>query len=424
MSKVAKLVMVTSNNNNKFYTMTDNDNGTFTVEYGRVGANPQTSTYSISQWNKKYNEKVKKGYTDNTDLFIVEEVQSDNTDNNKTVAQKVVDFAVTRSKVVINIVKKLQAWANKSISENYTVSSEDVTQKQVDKAQEVLDQIVSFDLTKDTINDFNKLLLQFYAIVPRKMKHVKNHLINVDDNDLIERKNKIISEEQDTLDVMAGQVKLNNDTKTTEDSETNTEQQSIKDLISSSGLEIEEVTDTAVISTIKSMMQNNSNKFKEAFQVTNIETQKRFNDFVNSAKNNKTELFWHGSRNENWWSILTSGLRIRPSNAASIQGAMFGNSVYFANKFQKSYGYTSGRNSYWARGNSNEAVLAIYDVHVGNQKHIYKHDSSCYSLSYDKIQKDGFDSVYAHGGIDLRNDEFMIYNTDQSTIKYLVLIDA
>ena len=189
------------------------------------------------------------------------------------------------------------------------------------------------------------------------------------------------------------------------------------------GLEMEEVTDTDTINKIKGMMADNKHKFKKAFAVVNTKTQKMYDNHVANAKNKKEELFWHGSRNENWWSIMTSGLMIRPSNAV-YSGSMFGDGIYFADKFQKSYGYTSGRNSYWARGNSNEAVLALYTVHVGEQKHIQRHDSSCYKLSHKVLSPDGYDSVFAHGGIDLRNNEYIVYQTPQSTIKYLVIVEA
>lgn len=416
MGKVVKLMLVSGEvNSNKFYHMTDNDNGTFSVEYGRVGSTAQKASYPISQWSKKYNEKVKKGYKDNTELFIVEDATiTSDSDNSSTTT-----FASTRSSGVVELVNKLQGWANKSVSENYTVSAKDVTQKQIDKAQEVLNSLVSFNLDQNTIKEFNDLLLNFYTIVPRKMKNVKSHLIDIDD-DLTERKNKIITEEQETLDVMVGQVKLNEDTKS--DSNTDDKAVVVKDLIEASGLNIEEVTDTKIIDMVKGMMQNNAHKFKKLYSVVNYNTQKRFSDFVNDSSDKKTELFWHGSRNENWWSIMTSGLLIRPTNAVHT-GSMFGNSCYFANRCQKSIGYTSLRNSYWASGNSNEAVLALYDVHVGNQKHIYKHTSDCYTLNYDRIKKEGFDSVYAHGGIDLINDEFMVYHTHQSTIKYLLIIE-
>lgn len=47
----------------KFYEMTDNEDGTFTATYGRVGAaNPQSADYDIELWDKKLKEKLKKGY--------------------------------------------------------------------------------------------------------------------------------------------------------------------------------------------------------------------------------------------------------------------------------------------------------------------------------------------------------------------------
>ena len=412
--KTAKLIMVTEKNNNKFYNLSENGDGTFTVEYGRVGANAQTRTYPMSQWNRRYNEKIRKGYVDNTELFK-EEVAGD---SNTT---KVDTFKPERSKSVVSIINKLQSWANKSVQQNYTVSSDEVTQLQIDEAQTVIDNLVSFDLKKSTIEDFNKILLNFYTIVPRKMKQVKDHLISNDikASELNDRKNEIISSEQDTLDVMAGQVKLNKtNSNDTQADDTDTNEQDILDV---SGLEVDEVTDVKIIDMIKSKMQTDSSRLQKVYKVINKETQNLFDAHIKDAKHKDTDLLWHGSRNENWWSIITTGLKIRPSNATHT-GSMFGDGIYFANKAKKSMGYSSLRGSYWSGGSSDEAVLALYEIHTGNQKHIYKHDSSCYDLNYKSIQKDGFDSVYAHGGIDLINDEFITYHSNQSTIKYLVVI--
>ena len=423
--KSIKLILISGEvNSNKFYNMKENGNGTFTAEYGRVGANAQTTTKSMSQWDKVYREKTNKGYKDNTDLFIEESLAiNEDTDTNTGQTTKVIvkDFMATRSTAVVNVVKKLQGWAKGSIEENYTVSSENVTQKQVDRAQAVLNEIVSFDLTKTNIKEFNNKLIEFFGIVPRKMKQVKDHLIS-DSDDLTERKNKIISDEQDTLDVMAGQVALNANVKEAQD-EAQDSPEVETDLIKSSGMDFQEVTDAAIIAQVKSLMANNASKLKQVFEVKNLNTQTKYDSHLITAKNLKEELFWHGSRNENWWSILTSGLLIRPSNAVH-SGSMFGDGIYFADKFQKSYGYTSGRNSYWARGNSNEAVLALYSVHVGEQKKIMKHNSDCYRLSHSVISKDGYDSVFAQGGIDLVNNEYIVYQAQQCTVKYLVIVEA
>lgn len=53
------LLMVTRNNNNKYYKMIPHGD-IFEVEYGRVGATCQHASYSMSQWDKKYKEKIKK----------------------------------------------------------------------------------------------------------------------------------------------------------------------------------------------------------------------------------------------------------------------------------------------------------------------------------------------------------------------------
>src|SRR3972149_6540246 len=115
MGKKVKLIMITPENNNKFYNMTENTDGTFTAEWGRVGATGQSGTKSMGQWDKVYREKTGKGYKDNTELFIVEGTTEVKTaGKSKTVK----DFLKSRSDAVINIVKKLQGWAKGSIQEN------------------------------------------------------------------------------------------------------------------------------------------------------------------------------------------------------------------------------------------------------------------------------------------------------------------
>ena len=99
---------------------------------------------------------------------------------------------------------------------------------------------------------------------------------------------------------------------------------------------------------------------------------------------------------------------------------MFSDGVYFADKSQKAIGYSSCKGSYWTGGNSDTGFISLFRVNVGNQKHIYKHDSSCYNITHEKLKKDGFDSVYAHGGADLRNNEFIVYHTSKCTIAYLI----
>ena len=62
------LVMVTASaNNNKYYKQIPHGDS-WTAEYGRVGSSPQRREYSMSQWESKYKEKLRKGYVDQSEL--------------------------------------------------------------------------------------------------------------------------------------------------------------------------------------------------------------------------------------------------------------------------------------------------------------------------------------------------------------------
>ena len=64
--------------------------------------------------------------------------------------------------------------------------------------------------------------------------------------------------------------------------------------------------------------------------------------------------------------------------------------------------------------------MSLFKFHVGNQYEISKWENSHAKLN-DKILKDkGFDSVFAKGGYDLKNNEFIVYDSSATTINYIV----
>lgn len=391
MAKQCNLIMVTAENNNKFYNMLE-DNGEIKVTYGRIGCKETVCTYPLSKWESLKRSKEKKGYVEVTQLK--QEVKN-------SVIADIQDADVK------DIVTTLLNKARTSISDNYLVSYKEVTQKQIDEAQNVLNSVLEYRKKRVEVAELNNRLLKLYSIVPRKMKRVQENLLTSFDTTRIK---EIIKNEQELLDTMATQVAQNVD---------GNEQQNVLDI---AGLKMEKVT-KAEEKIILKKLGNNKSQYVRAFKVTNNKTQERFDKCISESQNKETELFWHGSRTENWWSIMSTGLMIRPSGAV-YTGSMFGDSIYFANKAQKSIGYTSLSSSYWAKGSDKKAYLALFEVNIGNQKHIYEHTSSCYSLCYDKIKQQGYDSVFAHAGKSLRNDEIMVYRPQQCTIKYIVEISA
>lgn len=402
-------------NNNKFYNLFEVGDGTFRAEYGRVGGHTAVEIYPMSMWDKKYKEKLssRKGYVDKTELFIEEIAQ----DEKKPSGKKQTLNEIT-NKVVANLVNELRKFAKVSVEQNYIVSSEKVTQKMVEEAQVLVDEITHQLNLGQSIEPINKILVELFQVIPREMSHVKDYLFEGKEIKTaadLQNARQIISKEQATLDVMAGQVSTHSKLDVKE------KEPSSKNILESMGLIIEEAPSSDV-PVIKDLMQKNANQFKKAYIITNLKTQDRFDKNLFESKNKKMELFWHGSRNENWWSILDKGLMIRPANAV-ITGAMYGKGIYFASLFRKSLGYTSYQGSYWARGGSDKAFLALKCVHVGNQLKQKTHESWHYDLNYKNLRSRGdYDSFWAVGGADLINDEFIIYTEPQCTIKYLVEI--
>lgn len=388
--------MVTAHNNNKYYKMTPNGDH-FDVEYGRVGGGKQTASYSILLWDKKYNEKIAKGYVDRTDLvkeLIVKE------------KPKTSDgYRQIENHAIAEIVERLQLMARKAVAENYTISSSKVTMAMVDEAQRVLASL----LNCAEVDEFNKTLLELYGVIPRKMSNVASYMAQ-DKKEF----GKIIEREQDLLDVMKGQVYVPPKVETSDPVDEGDET-----ILEAKGLVFEEATAEDIMK-IKACLGSCADKFYRAWRVKNLSTQKKFDEYVREG-NIETKLLWHGSRNENWWSIVGSGLVLKPTNAV-ITGKMFGYGIYFATKARKSLGYTSLTGSYWARGNSSSAFMGLYEVAYGKPYDVYSFESRFHTFDYKALQQacPGANCLHAHEGQMLRNDEIIVYNECQTTIKYLV----
>lgn len=392
------LVMVTAGaNNNKYYDMTPHGDS-WTATYGRIGSGSQTRTYPMSQWNSKYNEKINKGYVDQTDL--VKDLIS-------TEKPKQSEYKEIENKVIAEIVERLQAMARKAISENYTISSNKVTQAMVDEAQTILTSLLSIE----DKSEFNNTLLKLFTVIPRKMGSVRSYIAQ-DDTQFA----KIISREQDLLDIMKGQVVQKQVIEEVKDDKPLYDRTILEQL----GLEFEECT-VEDIARIKVALGSCSDKYHKAWKVKNIRTQKRFDDFVKDNNIKDVRLLFHGSRNENWWSIINSGLVLRPTNAV-ITGKMFGYGIYYAPKAKKSLGYTSLSGSYWANGNSSSGFMALMDVAYGKPYDVHSFESRFHTFDYAALQKacPGANCLHAHEGSMLRNDEIIVYKEEQCTIKYLV----
>lgn len=394
------LIMITAEaNHNKYYHMIPCGDS-FRVEYGRVGAAPQVRTYPIYEWDKKYNEKIRKGYVDQTAVRIVDKPK-----------QRGPVYKDIKDPSVAELVRELRRCARQMIQAQYEVTSDTVTRAMVEKAEQVLNSLMG----SKTLRSFNETLLELFRVIPRKMSHVEDNLASSKDDF-----GSIIDRERDILDVMAGQVAADAIQKAAVDMAPDDENLN-KTILDVMGLTIKPAT-KADIARIRKQMGDISQHFDCAWRVVNKKTQAEYDKFLASHPI-ATKLLWHGSKNENWWSILNTGLVLRPQ--AAITGKMFGNGIYFAPKARKSLGYTSLHGSYWAGGNSDHAYMALFEIGYGTPHDVYKAGWGEFNgYDYDRLKKDNpsADCLHAHAGVSLRNDEIIIYREDQLTIRYLVRI--
>ena len=383
-----KLICVTPDNHNKFYYMEDLNNGTFKVTYGRVGNSERITTYPISQWDTKYKEKIKKGYVD-----VTEKITAIKKSNELDIADENVK----------SLIKYLMECARTSIKRDYSISAEAVTQAQLDEAQSIIDNIYQ---NKDdySLYNINDKLKQLYTIIPRKMSDTRAFFLNsLNVPYLIE----LLQSEQNKLDTLKTQVSIEN---------TESEKITLESLGFS--CEIASNEDREFIRKNTDFRLTNHKVFK----IINNITEKAFN-----PNHIKTKFLYHGSRNENFLSIIQNGLKIRPKGVQTT-GSMFGDSIYFADLARKSIGYTSLRGSYWASGYSNKAYLAIFEVATGHEWRVFDNGQTWSSwmsrIDEKQVKSKGCDSVFAKGGVDLRNNEYMVYNSNQCTIRYLIELTA
>lgn len=371
-------------NNNRYYKMIHKeDSDIFEIEYGRVGATPMKLKRPMSLWQYTYNSHINEGYVDRTRYLQVKEEGG---------------FAPIKDKQVGEMIDFLLSCTNEVLKRNYTISYKEVSQKMIQDAQELLFQMYD----NPSLPYVQEKLPELFMIIPRKMNDVNK--------ELPEKKEEIpilLAKEQDLLDAMRSKV-------------SDEEQDRPVTILEAHGLDITLVTDQEEILQIRKYMKKDAVRFNRAFRVRNKATDERFKEYMHQHGLSKKHIhyLYHGSKNENYWGLIKQGPLLNPK--AQITGKMFGYGLYFANKAEKSIKYTSIKGSYWAKGNSDIAYLAVYKVVYKNPFHVYYHKREMCSYTRASIQE--HDALFAHGGFDLFNDEIIVYDESQVSLQYLIEI--
>lgn len=149
------------------------------------------------------------------------------------------------------------------------------------------------------------------------------------------------------------------------------------------------------------------------------------------------QLLWHGTRLANAVGILTTGLRINPSDVPTT-GKMFGNGLYFANASTKSAGYMGlqgkGQGLLFlcevALGNMYERLQSENVTGLPDGRHstkglgIWQPDPEQHVEIDDVIVPIGRLKQGSAINKALQYDEFIVYDTSQIKMRYVVVVEC
>lgn len=395
-------------NSYKFYQI-EIKNGRTHVQYGRIGDDNgqfglREYEYDLDMYWVKYFEKISKGYVDQSDIK--------NFDKKKEEPEEVgVKLSKIKSEMVEEIVNHLVSRARDYVQKNYNYVSgkknDGFSIEAVNKVEKLLDEMQNMLDVNGQVKDIDMYKQKYLAVISILPRYIDN--VKWQTESAVRNPQRVIDTERDlaaALKIVIEQDELVKHNKNKEAT-----------VLDKSGLKIRPVTFNEKLE-IQKKMGEKMGSLTRALKVTNERTEKAYKACLKEKgiRDEGCKLLFHGSRTENWWSIMTKGMSLNPN--AIVTGKMFGQGLYFAPKAAKSMGYTDQRGSYWAKGNDNKGYLALFEVAMGKEYHPHKVLGSSFTgrdLDY------GCHSVYAKGGsVGLRNDEAIIYDERQCTIRYLI----
>jgi poly [ADP-ribose] polymerase len=418
------------NNNNKFWYIYVYDDDSVTTEYGRVGKNPQSRTKDFGSqdqalrfFESKCKEKERDGRNGEIGYRPIDIVAGTGSGGSSTVsikedvgsiAQDEIDSDSPETKALIRYLAKVNIH---NITQNTTMTYNKVsglfetpcgivTADSIKQARGLLtsigDHVSKDDLSTDT---YGELLNDYLMLIPQDigMKFIPENIYR--DLSDVQKQNDIL----DSLDASLQTVLSSPADKKAEDKKAKREKVFATKLF--------KVEDKKIIDRVRKKYKETRKDMHvcahldvKTVYIVEIEAMKNAFEKKGKGVGNVMEL-WHGTRAANVLSIMKGGLYIPPSNASHCTGRMFGNGAYFAHDSTKSLNYSYG---YWGgSGYDKNCFMFLADVAMGNYYVPSNYRSS--------LPAKGYDSTWAKSNKSgVRNDEYIVYTTDQCNLTYLI----
>lgn len=381
-------------NNYKFYWLRPNAAG-IGATYGRIGSKrgeafgtkDLVNPYPNHLYWIRYYEKISKGYIDQTDIYL-----NDQKTKKVKKSKSISDEKKKELQASYELYEILRAYAKHVVKT--TLTNEHVTIAQVKAAKKILREMGK----RKTVKGFNNQLMKLMQIAPRKERYIQR-LLAITENDFA----NIIYREENLIAAMEA-VAMSDETVC----------DTANECFANDGIEVYYATEKQKKEVMSHLSDHLKGKVYKVYRVINQKHKKRFDEYLKKEGIKKVKQLWHGSRNENWFSIVENGLQLNPN--AIITGKMFGNGIYFAPSSNKSWNYTSYQGTSWASGNSDTGFMGLYATAYGKPYDV----TSSASYSQRIVKSHGCDCVHAHAGVQLLNDEIIFYSESAMLLNYIV----
>lgn len=389
-------------NNYKFYHLKPTSQG-IDASYGRIGAErgemfgvrDLAQPYPCHMYWIRYYEKLSKGYVDQTDIYL----------SGGTVKAKKKVKKSAESGPSAELYAMLMRYAKHVVKE--TLVSDKVTAAQVKEARRLYNELC----TKVQVAAFNRWLMKLMQISPRRIDTGRRETV----------RDFLAKSKDDFADIIYREENLLIAMETVVSGENPSEGFS-EESFAKYGIDVFEATKEQRDKVVSKLSDQIKPYVKRVYRVIPKKQHEKFNDYLKRNHIRHVKELWHGSKNENWLSIIANSLQLNPN--AQITGKMFGQGIYFAPSSMKSWGYTSFHGTYWARGSSNTAFMGVYAVAYGKP---YHPDAGTCGSWIDKrfVKSKGGDCLHAQAAkTGLRNDEIVFYDEAAVCLNYIVEFSA
>lgn len=288
----------------KFYKLSVIGNSV-KASYGRMGVSKgelfgeRSFMYPLSMFWIKYYEKIGKGYVDRTELYLDKEPvkKQAKQSEKKTLSQK-------QNSPSSELFGKLRSFAKNAVKKaNVKVP---ITQAIINKSKELLDAM----RTAKTTEEFNKHLMDLVSILQRPVRTGDGRGVKDLMADSSSDFARIINRESDLVAAMEG-VKSGGVAEAGD--------------FNDYDIEVYEATEKQKAEVLRHLSDLLKSKVKNVYRVIPKQQKERFDSYLEKNNIKSVRQLWHGSRNENWMSIIQNSLQLNPN--AVITGKMFGHGI-------------------------------------------------------------------------------------------------